>query len=692
MGFNRRFLVLAIILILAASSFSNILKFTNAPASSIEWKKSEIKKYPILYLDASTDTENKPIEINAISFFDFSLKGISVRIEELTITEDTYMPNTEGNVSFTVVNKGDSALNLSMIIFTPYFVTIKDNVIYYEREEGTGTYTWSFGVPIELGELAGGKNINITFTLVGIVGKDAEGSLVINILNVDENEVVDSESVTLHARPAFSFTANFEPFLLNISKTNKSNLTIYIQNDAPYDIYNLTIEIKEVSEGLQLEKTSEVIEKLEVGSNTTIRILATVTDMGVYQAAVTIISDNGGYDITRVTLLAVTKKVIIFDEGHNQYYRFTSEGMSDLIELASTIAPVIISRGDLTGDLFDPSITQIIILPNPEPPDETAPVLSDEEIETLQYFVENGGSLLLMGNWYRYFWPDNPGGFNDLTKKYGIYWYDGDVYDTVSYSGAYYHVVAKNFADNDVAKIISVGVEEVHFSGTALKLISPEVPTELYPILIGNENYTFLTLGTVDDPKIAEGPDVIMMVAAIVKGVGKIFASGSVYAFSSYYYFTDNEPLIKNILTWLAGIQKLDIEVEGIPYTIKVGEEIHAQVTIINRGVTEIRNIVVSLEFSQGMINKNGTNTYSIPLLKPGESVKIKWILYANKEGDYMITISASAEGYPETITKRFVVRYEKVAAPVPYHYIALAAGIIIIAVIIVALKVLKKK
>lgn len=654
--------------------------------------------YPVYYLPSGSDTlvldSTSKAEINTNN--ELSAKAAGIIVLEFYVSRTEYMPYSEGTVEFVIQNALDEAINVSIDIRIPYFIEIKENKVHWERNATSGDSEWLFGVPLEFSNLEPEEKLNITFNLVGKIGKREEGKLVINVYDTNTGELFLTRDEVISARPAFTAEAEFNPFLLNISKTNMTTLVINITNDASYEITDIDIELREVPSDLFFEKYTVQVNKIGVRENITVKINATIAKPGVYQIAV-LINSTVGQDVIRPNLLVVTKKVIIFDEGHNQYYRFASEYMNELIELAREFAPVIISRQAFRGNLFTTDVTQLIIIPCPQPAtadpeDTTSPIFDEDEIITLQNFIENGGSILLMGNWYRYFWPDNPYSFNDLTNRYGIYWWDGDVYDTVSYDQAYYHVIAKVFADNEVAKIISLGIDEVHFAGTAFKIITPSVPTEIYPVLLGNENYTFLTLGGIDDPKVAEGTDVIMMLAAVVKGVGKIFASGSSYVFSSYYYFDQNEQLIRNILTWLMGVKKLDLSISGVPFEINIGEEIIADVTIMNRGVENIRDIELSLSLSPGLINKNGTNTYSIALLRPGEQIRLKWIITANKEGTYSITFSLVASNYPESITKRLLVTYRKPMAHYPLEIIITSVIMIIAIIIIVSYAFMRKR
>jgi len=108
--------------------------------------------------------------------------------------------------------------------------------------------------------------------------------------------------------------------------------------------------------------------------------------------------------------------------------------MQGLLGVLSNYGPVIINRGKFIPELMTPIITSLIVVPNPEP--ISGVIFDENELRNLWDYIESGGSILLMGNWYRYFWPDAEGGYNDLTGRYGIYWFDGGVYDEENNFGA----------------------------------------------------------------------------------------------------------------------------------------------------------------------------------------------------------------------------------------------------------------
>ncbi|MEX0567809.1 MAG: hypothetical protein Q6363_001450, partial [Candidatus Njordarchaeota archaeon] len=386
-------------------------------------------------------------------------------------------------------------------------------------------------------------------------------------------------------------------------------------------------------------------------------------------------------------IIATTEKIIIFDEGHNQYYLFGSQYMQGLIQILRNYGPVLINEGEFILDTLKPEVTSLVVIPNPEPENDI--VFTDAELSALKEYIENGGNIIIMGNWYQYFWPDSKNGYNDLTKDYGIIWYDGDVYDPKNYISAIYSVKVMNFGDNDIASLLTAGIDYVRFAGTGLNLTDPveNITVEHYPILIGN-NETYLTLGASTDEPVVSGPDVIMASASIVNNKGKIFACGSSYLFSDYYYFGENEIFIENIILWIFGSKKLGVQIlsGSVGY---VGETISINVSIINRGTVYIENVslqVIVLDTDLEYIN--GTTLYKEDMLLPGETLNFVLLFKANKAGQYNVEIKVSAKDYPEEFDQIVPLVFREKPAP-----IGIIVGVVIIVVaIVVVLFYLKKK
>ena len=613
-------------------------------------------------------------------------------ITSIDASKETFMPNDVGQINVTILNLADEPReNISLAVNVPYFLNVINDQVTLISDSTEETKSFMVGEPLEIGTMAGRQQITVVFNVNCTLGISSESQFYVELIY--NEQILFSKSLTLSSRPAFTISSAFDTVFLNLTITNQSVLTVNITNDASYTLYNVNVTLKSVPSGIIFDSMIKTINTISPGDTGQVTFDAEVSEIGAYSIAVEVNAGYYGIGVSRVNLVATTQRIIIFDEGHYQYVAFTSDGMAGFVDVLREFAPVLINKGTFKESLFTPLITALVVIPNPQPQsgspsDTTGTIFTSEEISYIQNYVEAGGSLLLTGNWYSYFWPDNPGGFNELTNRYGIFWYDGDVYDPVNNLGPTYAVDTSVFGNNSIAKLMSAGVESVGFAGTALDTISSEVTVEHYEILLGN-NETYLTLGTSSDPKIKEGKDVVMIMATIVEDKGRIVSSGGTYSFSDTYYFAQNTAFIRNILSWLLKAKKLDILVEGIPYEINVGDRIEAKITITNRGVDSIFNIRINVTTSYGLVNLNATSTFLILELAPGESKTVTWLFKANSKGTYNIYLNVNAANYPETISQIYVVNYVTPTGRLPIETIVVIG---IFAVIVGAVFFLYRK
>ena len=646
---------------------------------------------------------------NYINMFDnkrFALLVVSwllgVPIEEVIdpiITNEAYTtvfrPKTLGSFNFTIENLVNAYKNNAKVkIYVPYFLEVYDK-IRIERLSHTVEVDYVPGEFINLGTIMPLEKVNFTIPLKGVIGNEEYGKLTIQFYLGDK--LVSQKDYSIQSKPTFDLEAYFEPFYINISEVNYSLLYIKIKNVVDFKLENLTVRLVGYNESLKINVTEIFIPSLEPGKEFVKVVRVEVPEIGAYEVPVVVTDPYGSESVRRPFLLAITQKLIVFDEGHNQYVRFTSTYMKGLIDLLLEYGPVLINKGLFPTALLDPTVTALVVIPNPQPAgssptDQTTPIFTDEEITALQSFVEDGGSLLLMGNWYQYFWPNNPNGFNELTTRFGIYWYDGDLYDDVNnFNNRNYNVILRNFANNSVAKFLSSGVQEVYFSGTGFKLVEPRTRVDIYPILLGN-NESYLTLGSPTAQKVASGTECILVVAAETSAGGRIIASGSSYMFSDAYYFSQNREFIRNMIAWLSKISKLVLEISPIPAELKVGELVYVEVKIKNGGVQPIYNITVEVEFPPGKILLHNSSTeYEVGTLNPGESKTIVWSFEGKTAGLYIVTVSAYGKNYPK-VSQKIIFNFVRKEVGFPIELIiAVAVIIAIIGLIIYKIKPFKK-
>lgn len=621
--------------------------------------------------------------------------------------EVDFYPGLERNISINILNPSSSPQGpIAIRLNIPYFVSIVDNVLYITNTSGTYALHYEYNSILTIGNISGKETITVEIPLRGDLGLEKQGILTIT-LYVDGLKIM-SNDITILMHPAISVYVMFDKKYVNITRDNTVTITINVTNVFPssmegggdYIIHGIDVAIFfNPSESISPSNHSYTIDALDnyLSYFDARSITFEILEPELFEITVVVRASWANYEgntvsrpgevVIRDVIIATTEKIIIFDEGHNQYYRFSSEYMQGLIQILRNYGPILINEGGFILDTLKSEVTSLIIIPNPEP--ENNVVFSDEELSHLKSYIENGGNIILMGNWYRYFWPDAKNGYNDLTRDYGIFWYDGDVYDPVNYIDAIYSVKVMNFGDNDVARHLTTGVDYVRFAGTGLNLTSPtgNISVEHYPILIGN-NETYLTLGAPTDEPIVSGPDVIMASVTIVNNKGKIFACGSSYMFSDYYYFEENKVFIENIILWIFGAKKLDVQVSSKSFGY-VGETISINVSIINRGTVYIENISLQvLVLDVGLEYINDTTLYTKDVLGPGEMISFVLLFRANKAGEYNVEIIVTAKDYPEEFDYIIPLIFEEKPAPIGIIMIGVA---VLVAIVIVVLYIKKR-
>lgn len=611
-------------------------------------------------------------------------------IKNVEFTE-TFRPLQKGTLNFTIENIISKDLqDIKVKIMIPYFLEVSGQITI-TRSTGTTYENYVPGAPLELGTLQGLEQVVVSVPLKCVIGNEKTGGFSIELYQ--GSTLLAQYINTTTSLPTFKLEAAFSPFFINISKVNYSELIVNITNLANYDIENVTIKLENIPEGVKANVTEITIPFIQVNQSKIVTIKVEVPGLGVYETPVTVTDPYGSTAVRRPFILAITQKLLIFDEGHNQYVRFSSTYMQGLIDLMSEYGPVLINKGEFPVAVLDATVTSVIVIPVPQPDtaspsDTSSPIFTDNEIKGLQSYVDDGGSLLLMGNWYTYFWPDNPNSYNELTEPYGIHWIDGDLYDLNNSFGASYQVILRNFADNPVAKFLSSGVEEVYFVGTGVQLVQPTKPATVYPILLGN-NESFITTGAIDAPRLFEGKNCTLIIASETVTGGRIIASGSSYMFSDYYQFAQNTEFIRNIISWLAKISKLTVEVSPIPAKINIGETVPIKVRVKNSGVQTIKNVKIELSFPIGLKTQNTSAIKEIGDLEPGEYVDVTWVVSSEKEATYLVELTVTSDNYPSQSVS-IILNYTK-QQPTIGIGVYLSVGIIIL-IIVVSLIIWRKQ
>ena len=160
---------------------------------------------------------------------------------------------------------------------------------------------------------------------------------------------------------------------------------------------------------------------------------------------------------------------------------------------------------------------------------------------------------------------------------------------------------------------------------------------------------------------------------------GRIFAVGSSYMFSDYYYFEENKVFIENVITWLLATMKLDVIVDVEPH-VYVEEPLELKIHIINRGTRTIHSIQIQLLYSSPVMLLNSTAYLEVPLLAPREDFYCVFILKSDTAGQYFVELIVFSPEYPETIDLWVPLTFEEK----PYLiWIAVAVMLVVIVAII---------
>ena len=261
---------------------------------------------------------------------------------------------------------------------------------------------------------------------------------------------------------------------------------------------------------------------------------------------------SAGFVVNLNTQESVQLKVL-FRNSPNQYYS------SDLY---TTIASDIRSEGgvfdtyDSTNQTAYQTFTDynLIIIPNP------GEEFSEEELTALKNYVDQGGSLLVMGDvQYGGNTYGKPDWLNQLLDYVGVgskvrFWgtntRSGEIKDDKNNDARPWQVVvsSKYFNPHE----LSIGLSKVIITSTSLDVKDPSV------IVATSPETSYLT--DVNDKVVSRGK--IPWLAAVEVGSGKVVVCGSSRMFSdrslsgigtTYIKYGDNKLLFYNILGWTTG-------------------------------------------------------------------------------------------------------------------------------------------
>ena len=339
---------------------------------------------------------------------------------------------------------------------------------------------------------------------------------------------------------------------------NPANVTLYVNITNPVSsntntTINVTITLPLGIKALSQANYTNVT--LNSGESFIFNVNLTTTEnitSGAQEIAIYVSSADLGAFADTVTFYAFLRDVAIFyqhDVYYYQYFRFES-----FLNNVSTYLDVFAMNDIINNEIL--SFTKLVILPEPDHPMETS------ELNLFKNYLDNGGYMIILGDWYNYFDPNT---LNPLTSGYGIIWNDGEIMDDVNnYNNRSYAPILSTHAINPYGGYIMRNVESVIFHGSTYLTLNS---SNAYPVLLGNP--TSYAVDSNGNPVGINGTDIVAMAVAETANGGLIVASGSTYAFRSdgsySSYYAHNKQFLLNILgLFFAGDFVFDTEAPTI--------------------------------------------------------------------------------------------------------------------------------
>ena len=336
---------------------------------------------------------------------------------------------------------------------------------------------------------------------------------------------------------------------------------------------------------------------------------------------------------------------IIFDQSHEQYFG-VAEPMDTLISLLEEKGTVVINEGTITDALL--ADVSILVIPDPN---------SDfiaNETEVIKNWIDNGGSLLIMGTWYRYMEPDQ---LNNITLDYGIEFVDSEIVDYDDYTDEVFHPIIYNWTNNAIANFTKRGVTNVTIgSNGALNVSGSAVPiatgdTDPWPnTTVAVDEYNWYYPDPIPPERIlANGTDVIPFAGVDIPGGGRIFASGTTTVFADedlgVLYINnpdfDNRQFALNVIDWLCKFELGEI-LSVTPKVLPLRENATVSATIQNLGTKTALNVNATIT-KPLVVKLHDTATIPIGDLGVGESYVAEWTVEGIGVGKGIIIVEVKS-------------------------------------------------
>ncbi len=228
---------------------------------------------------------------------------------------------------------------------------------------------------------------------------------------------------------------------------------------------------------------------------------------------------------------------VLVDSSHGQYYN--DQRLQTLItKMEDELGWLVdVNNEKLTPETL--SYYNVLIITNPRSD------ITDEEAQAIKEWVENGGGLLITGDWYAFVYYRS---LNKVTEEFGIRFNDDELMDDERNTGRPYFPLVGEFNLNHPAMKFLNESSQLYYNGDTL-----DVSGNAVWLIRGYE--TSYAEGENNEISKEKGSKPIVA-AAVEVGNGRIVAYGSSKAISDDYYgryIDSNWPFLKGVLLWLAG-------------------------------------------------------------------------------------------------------------------------------------------
>ena len=327
---------------------------------------------------------------------------------------------------------------------------------------------------------------------------------------------------------------------------------------------------------------------------------------------------------------------VTFPKGRLYLNLFHSDStfstMSDFYEMATTLRNdgYSIYEDDAPITYSKISTYDVLILADP------ITMFSQEEINAIQRYVNNNGSLLVLGTDYPNFVSES---VNEITAKYGIQFSEtfvADYSDLVFAEGLNSMINITSLYGHSITSGVS---NYLYGYGTTLSISSPATIVSSTPPRFGN----LTALAACDLPH-----------------GGRIVASGSLLFatddFITSASYPGNSILTNNIFSWLLGKSNVTIETIVSKSRVRIGQPFQIGVTVNNRTGGSLLDSNVSCSANNGS---------SIPVILKNNTIGIYYNISVafETEGFYRFSVDAKISPVVQSFVKTF---YVEVASSVP--------------------------